>query len=154
MPFMSRPKILRTYAEYDDSSPAEPIAVSYKLFEPLPDVLQKYDYPKYVEGFSQTDDGLAFSLLRFVCDHFRHNGNIRHPKTPGAENTIWHCEQHGAVNCRGLAILLAGLLRMNGMKALHITCMPFEDPFGDCHVVVDCFLPSGKRVMLDPTYRL
>ena len=32
--------------------------------------------------------------------------------------------------------------------------MPYEVPFEDCHVVVDCILPSGKRVMFDPTYRL
>ena len=50
--------------------------------------------------------------------------------------------------------MLASLLRLNGIKAQHITCMPFEDPFDDCHVVVDCLLPSGKRIMLDPTNRL
>ena len=32
--------------------------------------------------------------------------------------------------------------------------MPYEEPFDDCHVVVDCLLPSGKRIMLDPTWRL
>ena len=53
-----------------------------------------------------------------------------------------------------LAILLASLLRLNGIKAQHITCMPYEDPFDDCHVVVDCLLPSGERIMLDPTSRL
>lgn len=32
--------------------------------------------------------------------------------------------------------------------------MPYEEPFEDCHVVVDCELPSGERIMLDPTSRL
>lgn len=32
--------------------------------------------------------------------------------------------------------------------------MPYEEPFSDCHVVVDCLIPSGKRIMLDPTWRL
>ena len=58
------------------------------------------------------------------------------------------------MNCRGLAMLLASLLRSVGVKARHITCMPYEDPFNDCHVVVDCLMPSGKRILLDPTYRL
>ena len=49
--------------------------------------------------------------------------------------------------------MLASLLRYNGIKAQHVTCCPYEEPFMDCHVVVDCILPSGKRVMLDPTYR-
>ena len=30
----------------------------------------------------------------------------------------------------------------------------YEEPFEDCHVAVDCILPSGKRVMFDPTYHL
>lgn len=50
--------------------------------------------------------------------------------------------------------MLASLLLLNGIKARFVTCMPYEEPFNDCHVVVDCELPSGKRVMLDPTYRL
>ena len=50
-------------------------------------------------------------------------------------------------------MILANLLRYNGIKAQHITCYPYEEPFNDCHVVVDCILPSGKRVMLDPTHR-
>ena len=68
---------------------------------------------------------------------------------------IEFCERNdNKTNCRGLAILLASLLRLNGIKAQHITCLPYEDPFDDCHVVVDCLLPSGKRIMLDPTWRL
>ena len=63
-------------------------------------------------------------------------------------------EHDHAVNCRGLAIILAILLRHVGLKAQHVTCLPYEYPFGDCHVVTDCLLPAGKRVMLDPTYRL
>ena len=50
--------------------------------------------------------------------------------------------------------MLVSLLRLNGVKAQHITCMPYEEPFEDCHVVVDCLLPTGKRIMLDPTWRL
>lgn len=37
---------------------------------------------------------------------------------------------------------------------MDVTCKPYEEPFEDCHVVVDCLLPSGKRIMLDPTWRL
>lgn len=32
--------------------------------------------------------------------------------------------------------------------------MPYENPSWERHVVVDCLLPSGKRIMLDPTWRL
>lgn len=68
---------------------------------------------------------------------------------------IEFCEKNrNKTNCRGLAIILASLLRLNGVQAQHITCMPYEEPFEDCHVVVDCLLPTGKRIMLDPTWRL
>ena len=49
---------------------------------------------------------------------------------------------------------MSSLIRLNGIKAQHVTCMPYEEPFGDCHVVVDCLLPSGKRIMLDPSFCL
>lgn len=68
---------------------------------------------------------------------------------------IKSCEKMEAkTNCRGLSLILAELLRMNGIRARHITCKPYEAPFQDCHVVVDCLMPSGARIMLDPTYRL
>lgn len=71
------------------------------------------------------------------------------------EDIILFCKKHDRkTNCRELAILLASLLRMCSVKARHITCMPCEEPFHDCHVVVDCILPSGQRIMLDPTWRL
>ncbi len=100
-------------------------------------------------------DSLAFKLLNFVCDHFGHNGTKGLGSGRTMTDLIEFCEKNEyKSNCRGLAILLASLLRLNGIKAQHITWMPYEDPFDDCHVVVDCMLPSGKRVMLDPTSRL
>lgn len=100
-------------------------------------------------------DELAFSLLDFVCDNFQHTPSSFFREDPSVKGIINVCrENNGKTNCRGLTIILAGLLRMNGIEAAHITCMPYESPFNDCHVVVDCLLPSGARVMLDPTYRL
>ena len=61
-------------------------------------------------------------------------------------------EKHDCeTNCRGLSIMLADILRSQGSQgSAPVPCMPYEVPFNDCHVVVDCFLPSGKRVMFDP----
>ncbi|AUS96228.1 hypothetical protein CDQ84_11905 [Clostridium thermosuccinogenes] len=154
-PDVPRIEILKEYAEYDNRQSSNPCCIEYRLYEPVPDILQKYDYKKYIEGYTPTDDRLAFSLLDFVCDHFGHDGTSGFPKGCRVEDIIAYCENHnGKINCRGLAILLAALLRMNGIKASHVTCMPYEDPFDDCHVVTDCILPSGARIMFDPTYRL
>ena len=90
-----------------------------------------------------------------MCDHFYHNGSIGLGNDRTITGLIRFCETHdGRMNCRGLAILLAAILRLQGIRARHITCKPYEEPFDDCHVVVDCELPSGERVMLDPSNRL
>ena len=94
-------------------------------------------------------------MLAFVCDHFGHDGGAGGGDGATIESKVRFCEERdGKMNCRGLAILLAALLRSKGIKARHITCLPYEEPFDDCHVVVDCELPSGQRIMLDPTSRL
>ena len=151
---MTRIDALRKYPDYSSELPEKPFSVEYVLSEPIPDIVLKYGFSEYVENIDENDDALAFAILDFVCDHFRHNG---HNGTggKGVEQIIGFCEKNnGATNCRGLAIMLASLLRMKGIKASHVTCRPYEEPFNDCHVVVDCILPSGARVMIDPTYRL
>lgn len=151
----TRINILKKYSAYSDKKRMNAFSYTYKLFEQPPHILQKYHYNQYISKASKANDSIAFILLDFVCDHFKHDGSIGTGQGRKVEDIIETCEKHGGkVNCRGLAILLASLLRMNGIKASHVTCMPYEDPFEDCHVVVDCLLPSGKRIMFDPTYRL
>ena len=151
----TRIELLRKYAGYDRERQAESYETEYVLGGTAPEILIKYDYIQYIKDIDPSDDGIAFRLLDFVCDNFRHDGSIGTPERRRIEDIVSFCEKHkGSTNCRGLAMLLASLLRLNGIRARHITCKPYEEPFQDCHVVVDCLLPSGKRVMLDPTYRL
>lgn len=150
----TRLEILREHADYQPGG--EKIGESsYELCAKAPDILKKYDFDSYFEGISPDSDEIALAVLAFVCDHFGHDGCSGLGKNRTIEGQIRFCEEHnGKANCRGLAILLAALLRLKGIKARHITCMPYEEPFEDCHVVVDCELPSGERIMLDPTSRL
>ena len=150
----SRLSLLKRHAEYDRSREYG-CETEFVLGGNIPSILEKYDYSTYVSGLSNTDDALAFKLLDFVCDHFGHNGTRGLGSSRTVTDLIEFCEKNEyKSNCRGLAILLASLLRLNGIKAQHITCLPYEEPFDDCHVVVDCRLPSGKRIMFDPTWRL
>lgn len=145
--------LLRGFADYDRTR-GESYETEYVLGEAKPQELEEYGLSAYVDKAADPDD-VAFRLLDFVCDHFKHNGNSGLPEKRGVEDLIAFCQANGGrINCRGLSLLLANLLRMQGIKARHITCMPCEQPFVDCHVVVDCLLPSGQRVMLDPTFRL
>ena len=152
----TRIEILRQYAAYDsERTDACPCGNEFVLGGEVPEVLKKYGYSAYVDGLDAAGDEIVFKLLDFVCDHFGHNGSGGLGSGKRIVDLIAFCESNdGKMNCRGLAILLSALLRLNGIKARHITCMPYEDPFEDCHVVVDCLLPSGKRIMLDPTWRL
>lgn len=149
----SRIEMLKQYASYDEK--AYDCETKFVLGGTVPEILNKYNYSEYINGLDNTSDEIVFRLLDFVCDHFGHNGTKGLGSGRTITDIITFCESNEMkTNCRGLAILLASLLRLNGIKAQHITCMPYEDPFEDCHVVVDCLLPSGERIMLDPTSRL
>ena len=158
----TRLEILKEFAEYDRNKEygAED---KFVLGGTVPKILEKYNYSEYLKNSdNSTDDtsdnskdDLVFRLLDFVCDHFGHDGQNGNGTGNKITDLIKFCEKNNhKTNCRGLSMLLASLLRLNRIKAQHITCMPNEEPFNDCHVVVDCLLPSGKRVMLDPTHRL
>lgn len=150
----TRMELLQQYAQYDRSKPYQ-CGNTFVLGGEVPSILEKYGYSELIRGLDNTKDEIVFRLLDFVCDHFGHNGSGGLSSGKRITDLIAFCEEHdNKTNCRGLAILLASLLRLNGIKARHITCLPYEEPFEDCHVVVDCLLPSGKRVMLDPTWRL
>lgn len=150
----TRIEILKQYAEYDRSKKYG-YENKFVLGGDIPQILEKYNYSEYIEKFDKTKDEIVFRLLDFVCDDFGHNGSGGMGSGRKISDLIEFCEKNGnKSNCRGLSVILASLLRLNGIKAQHITCLPYEDPFDDCHVVVDCLLPSGKRVMLDPTFRL
>ena len=155
VPKESRLEILKKYSEYDTSEESKKYPAAFVLNNKIPDILLKYDYLKYSQRSFAAEDGIVFAMLDFVCDHFMHGSNVRLPRDHSMVGIIEGSEKIGLItNCRGLSLILAELLRMNGIKARHVTCKPYEEPFSDCHVVVDCVMPSGKRIMLDPTYRL
>lgn len=151
--------VLKRYAAYDrdsafpytDEWPHEELTRGKKV----PPLLVKYNYEDYVTPWTEPTDETAFRLLDLVCDHFGHNGSGGMGGGRGIPDMIRFCERNDMkINCRGLALMLASFLRYSQIKAQHITCMPYEEPFDDCHVVVDCLLPSGSRILFDPTYRL
>jgi len=149
-----RQELLQEFSEYDRSR-EEYYETTYHLGGTIPAILEKYGFSDYIKDLDATSDEIVFRVLAFVCDHFGHDGGCSLTDKRDIKGLIDFCEKNdNKMNCRGLSMLLASLLRLVGVKARHITCMPYEDPFGDCHVVVDCLLPSGKRVMLDPTWRL
>ncbi len=155
IPNEERLTTLKRFEQYDLHK--KDIRYRYKTImnKKAPLILKNYHYDEFMEGIPENTDEFAFRLLNFVCTNFAHNGELKLPSYRRMKDVIAASEEvEGRLNCRGLSIILAELLRMNGIKARHVTCEPYEEPFRDCHVVVDCILPSGQRVMLDPTYNL
>lgn len=151
-PDKTRLELLRQYSKYDRNHNST-FSDKFVLDSEVSQVLTRYGYPETIKDLNPVEDEIVFRLLDFVCDNFRHDGRHGFGCDCSIEALVRFCEKNdGKMNCRGLAILLAALLRANGIKARHITCMPYEDPFDDCHVVVDCLMPSGSRIMLDPTF--
>ncbi len=155
VPDESRSDILKKYSKYEKDEVTDWHTTQIVLNKAVPDILMKYNYQDYCSRSSDNKDGIVFAMLDFVCDNFRHYSNAHINGDHGIVGVIKNCEKSDMkTNCRGLSLILSEVLRMNGIKARHITCKPYEEPFSDCHVVVDCLMPSGKRIMLDPTYRL
>lgn len=154
VPDEPRIDILRKYIRYESDDVIRH-TTTIVLNSPVPDILLKYNYAERINKEFDTEDDIVFALLDFVCDNFRHDSNTAIRGNGTLVGVIKSYEQMGSkTNCRGLSLILAELLRINGIRARHVTCKPYEEPFSDCHVVVDCILPSGARIMLDPTYRL
>jgi len=155
VPTEERIDVLRKYKSYDIGKKSRKYSNRFVLGNKMPKILLKYDYMMYCNRKFDNKDDIVFSMLDFVCDNFKHDG---HTPILGRHSLVGvirgYEKMDSKTNCRGLSLILAEVLRMNGIKARHITCKPYEEPFEDCHVVVDCIMPSGKRVMLDPTYRL
>lgn len=154
LPDKSRIEILREHAAYNHDNGEEPVPTEYVLHDKAPEELEKYGFGSYING--KSGDELAFACLDFVCDHFKHSDSgLPGYNTRSLHDLLNWCDNHdNNTNCRGLSIILSDILRYVGIRAEHVTCMPYEDPCEDCHVVVECILPSGERVMFDPTYHL
>lgn len=118
------------------------------------DIIDEYDLDERVHGKEDID--LMIELLGWVCDNFGHNGHSGMPNRRTARAIIDFCNRYsGKINCRGLAILLSEMCRCYGIKAKHITCIPKDQPFNECHVVVHAYSEKlNQWIMLDPTNRL
>ena len=155
VPDESRIDILRRYSDYESQQEIPKHSMQMVLTSPAPEILDKYNYRSYCVADPNNKDAIVFSMLDFVCDNFSHTSDAALQSDHSIVGVIKSCEKNGLkTNCRGLSIILAETLRMNGIRARIVTCKPYEEPFEDCHVVVDCLMPSGTRIMLDPTYRL
>ncbi len=95
-------------------------------------------------------------LMHWMHDLIPHDGSKGNPAVKNAMSMIAVCRQnHGTLNCRGLAITLNECLLSLGYRSRYVTCLP-KDSLGvdnDCHVIDMVFIPRlHKWIWVDPTF--
>lgn len=152
--YQDRLEQLTDFSEYGGKNTVIPFTYQLKFRDKYNDLIDAYNLDAVTAGCDDVE--LMMKLMNWVCDNFQHNGMSGLPKKHNAYEIIDFCKDNSyAINARGLSILLAELLRLYGIPAKHITCMPKEAVFEDCNVVVHAYSEKyGQWIMLDPTYRL
>jgi len=152
---MPRIDILREYAAYGDIRFEGKFAYAWNERENMLDIIEPYNLDELVAGKNDMD--VAITLMDWLHRHYKHGnppGGLPDERTPQALMAAAD-RFDGRTNCRGLSLILAQLLRAYSIKAYHATCYPYEEPFDDCHVVVQAYSEHlGKWIMLDPTGNL
>lgn len=107
------------------------------------------------EEYNSINKNNVLDTLHFINAKFIHNGASGMPLKRDVNTIIEFASRNeNKLNCRLLSILLVELLKKDGIKATHITCLPKEELFTDCHVVVEAISSNGKHIMLDPSFNL
>ena len=151
----TREDILKAYVHYGESALDETFHYLFDERDNVADIIAEHNLDTLVRN--RSDLGTALVLMSWLCSHYKHGnppGGLCGNATPQAIMAAadrWHKR----TNCLGLSLILAQMLRAYGIKACHVHCLPYEEPFDDCHVVVSAYCPSlGQSIMLDPSYNL
>lgn len=94
------------------------------------------------------------NLLHWVHNTIRHDGSSDNPAVKNALNIVQVCKtENRGVNCRMMATVLNECYLAMGIKSRHITCMPKETQFDDCHVINMVYSNDLQRwIWIDPTF--
>jgi len=101
-----------------------------------------------------TELSQIFNLMHWVHNLVRHDGSSNNPTLQNAIDLIKVCKaENRGVNCRMLATILNECYLAMGIKSRHITCMPRESKFDDCHVINMVYSNDlNKWIWIDPTF--
>lgn len=101
-----------------------------------------------------TELSQIFNLMHWVHNLVRHDGSSNNPTLQNAVDLVKVCKaENRGVNCRMLATILNECYLAMGIKSRHITCMPRESKFDDCHVINMVYSKDlNKWIWIDPTF--
>jgi len=151
---LSKIRLLREYDEYGAERYDVTFEYKFDERENMLDIIEKHNLDELVTGKSDAETAIA--LMKWLCGLYKHGNPPARPDNATPQIIMEFADNNGGtINCRYLSLVLAQLIRAYNIPAYHITCMPYEQPFDDCHVVVNFYSESLDRwVMLDPTYNL
>lgn len=94
------------------------------------------------------------NVLHWVHNSVRHDGNSSNPTHKNASDLMTVCRvENRGINCRMMATILNECYLSLGFKSRHVTCMPKELKFDDCHVINMVYSNDlEKWVWVDPTF--
>lgn len=94
------------------------------------------------------------NVMHWIHSLVPHDGNHENPPVRNALNLISTCQKDDrGLNCRGLATVLNECYLALGFKSRHVTCMPKDTIFSDCHVINTVYSQDlQKWIWLDPTH--
>lgn len=146
---------LKEYADYGQEVSNITFEYLFDEREKMADIIAEHNLDALVQG--KTDVESAITLMHWLCDRYTHGnppGGLRGASTP--QELMKNAEDFdNKTNCFGFALLFAQILRAYGIRAFHVTCIPYEEPYDDCHVVVSAYFESlGKSLLLDPSDNL
>jgi hypothetical protein len=153
VPFETRIAQLNEFPDFADDGTQIVFTYDLNRRDLYMDLIEEFGLDELTAGFYDVD--LMVVLLNWVKDNFRHNGASGLPRDMDAMSIINYMRENPAgINCRGLAVLLAEVLRLYGIEAKHITVHPPENDH-PVHVITHAFSRElNQWIMLDPTFRI
>lgn len=106
---------------------------------------------------NHNDFATMCALMKRTSEVIHHDGvNYKHSEKIGTIAQFEHAiKQNNFTNCRGIAIILAGVFRAYGFRASYVECWPIEIESAEIHVVCEAFVPDlEKYVMFDVSNNL
>ncbi|MCL2388339.1 MAG: transglutaminase domain-containing protein [Defluviitaleaceae bacterium] len=149
--FEERMQTLADFALYEDDGTVLTFTYDLNRRDLYADLIEEFDLDTLTYGYSDVE--LMLVLLDWMMDNFRHNGASGMPEQRNAITIIDYMRENPlGINCRGLAILLAEVLRLYGIEAKHITVYPYEDNH-PVHVITHAYSRRlNQWILLDPTF--
>ncbi len=146
-------EVLKRSNSFKEESNAQIPAFKYQSKEDTSlEYLREYFQLDTIAG---RDNELEYikNILHFAHDNIRHDGGNRATVEFDAIDLYNYTKATGkGVNCRQLAISLAGMYLAQGIKARVVTCLPADPNDYECHVINAVYSETlGKWLYIDPT---